>query len=700
MSERRIDAVAKATGLAKYSADIVLEGMAYAAVSRSPFPSAIIESIDTSEAEKVEGVLGVFTAKDLPGTNIYGRRVNDVPVLAKDRVRYVGDRVAAVVATTRQIAEAAAELIEVEYKELPAVTTALNAIEEVSPLVHEAPWDYKGAVVTEAMGKNIQSLEIHGSKEKAIAAIEKAAHVIEQTYTTPGDHQGYIEPQACVVDYKTDGSMRVWATNKSPYRLRDQVGQVYGLDPKKIEVMPILLGGDFGGKGSPGEVPLCTALSILLNRPIKMVLRYNEDLLSTDGRHSSVIKVKLGIDEKGNLMGGTFEALLDGGAYAGFKPVATVNLHGIVDAAIAYRIPEFYVESKIVYTNNQPKGHMRAPGSPQAAFAFESALDELGRSSGLGPIAIREQNLLNNGEVNSYGDSWIEYRGKEVLRLATTQAKTVEVPKGWLYGEGLAIYARSMPAVPKTSLRLSQTKGGKLIADVPIPENGAGGQTVVREMLRNGLGLSSSEIEVRQVSTSLLPTDAGVGGSRVSLGVTVSVAKAIEAWRARPEGTNEIEVTTEEGSDGPSGAYSAQLARVAVDPQTGQLKVLEIISAVDVAEIVSEKAHQMQVDGGTVMGFGFAVMEDLLEDDGRVWAQSMGEFKLPNVADLPKLTTVLLRGGKGVGPNNIKSVGELTNCGTGAAIANAVADATGVRLRKLPVRAEDIFWGMKENLVK
>ncbi len=701
MSERRIDAVAKATGAAKYTADVVLEGTTFAAVKRSDLPSAIIEEIDISPAKEVDGVLGVFTAKDLPGgANLYGRRVFDVPILADGRVRRVGDPIAAVVATSREIAEAAAELIEVTYKELATVATAREAIQPDAPLIHDRPWEYAGAVVTPDSGRNIQSVDSHGSREAAEAALRNAEHVIDETYFTPGDHQGYIEPQACIADYHTDGSLNVWNTNKSPYRLRDVLSTVFSLDPKKVEIMPTVLGGDFGGKGSPGDAPLCTALSILVGRPVKMVLRYSDDLLSTDGRHSSEIRVRLGIDGNGKLVGGIVEALLDGGAYAGFKPVNTVNLHGIVDAAIAYRIPEFFVESKIVYTNNQPKGHMRAPGSPQAAFAFESALDELGRRSGIGPIKIRELNLLSDGDVNPYGSVWLEYRGKEVLSLAMSQPKTVEVPKGWLYGEGVAIYARSMAAVPKTSLRLRKGEDGKVIAEVPIPENGAGGQTVVREMIRTGLGISADKIEVNQVSTSLLPTDAGVGGSRVSLGVTVAVANAIKLWKELPAGQEVVEITTDEGSDGPSGAYSVQLARVAVDPLTGQLKVLELISAVDVAEIVNPKAHQMQIDGGAVMGFGFAVMEDLLEEGGQPWALSMGEFKLPNVADIPKLTTALLRGGKGVGPNNIKAVGELTNCPTGAAIANAVEDATGVRIRRLPIRAETIYWGMKEGSAK
>ncbi len=701
MSERRIDAVAKATGAIKYTADVVLEGMAYAAVKRSDYPSALIESIDTSVAEKMEGVLGVFTAKDLPvATNLYGRRVFDVPILASDRVRRVGDPIVAVVGASREIAEAAAELIEVDYKELPVVATAREAIVPGAPLVHEKPWEYLGAVATPQSGSNIQSVDAHGSREAAEAALRNAEHIVDETYTTPGDHQGYLEPQSCVVDYKSDGTLTVWATNKSPYRLREVLAKVFSLNAQKIEIMPTILGGDFGGKGAPGDAPLCTALSILMNRPIKMTLRYGDDLLSTDGRHASEIRVRLGIDGEGKLLGGIVEALLDGGAYAGFKPVPTVNLHGIVDAAIAYRVPEFFVESKIVYTNNQPKGHMRAPGSPQAAFAFESALDELGRRSGIGPIKIREINLLSEGDVNPYGDTWIEYRGKEALALAISQPNDLPIPKGWLYGEGVAVYARSMAAVPKTSLRLRRGQGGNIIAEVPIPENGAGGQTVVREMLRSGLGLNADQIEVKQVSTSSLPTDAGVGGSRVSLGVTVAVANAIELWKQLPGDQDIVEITTAEGSDAPSGAYSVQLARVAVDPATGQLKVLEIISAVDVAEIVNEKAHQMQIDGGTVMGFGFAVMEDLLEDEGRVWALTMGDFKIPNAADIPKLTTVLLRGGHGVGPNNIKAVGELANCPTGAAVANAVADATGARLRKLPIKAEAIYWAMKEGKSK
>lgn len=701
MSERRIDAVAKATGAAKYTADIDLDGMVYAAVKRSDFPSALIKKIDTSAAEEIEGVMGIFTAKDLPrGANLYGRRVFDVPILVAERVRRVGDPVAAVVATTREIAEAAAEIIDVTYEDLPPVTTARRAILPDAPAIHDKPWEYKGSVVTSDSARNVQSIDIHGSREAAEAALSKAAHVVDETYSTPGDHQGYIEPQACVADYQPDGSLKVWNTNKSPYRLRDVLSTVFGLDPKRVEIMPTVLGGDFGGKGSPGDGPLCTALSILTGKPIKMVLRYSDDLLATDGRHASEIRVRLGTDADGKLLGAIVEALLDGGAYAGFKPVNTVNLHGIGDAAIAYGIPEIYVESKIVYTNNQPKGHMRAPGSPQAAFAFESALDELGRNSGIGPIKIRELNLLSDGDVNPCGTNWLEYRGKEVLSLATSQPNDLKVPEGWLYGEGVAIYARSMAAVPKTSLRLRKGDGGKVIAEVPIPENGAGGQTLVREMIRTGLGIDANKIEVKQVSTSFLPTDAGVGGSWVSLGVTVAVADAIKLWKEMPPEQDLVEITTEEGSDGPSGAYSAQLARVAVDPATGQLKVLEIISAVDVAEILNPKAHQMQIDGGTVMGFGFGVMEDLLEEGGQPWALTMGEFKLPNVADVPKLTTALLRGGKGVGPNKIKAVGELTNCPTGAAIANAVADATGVRIRRLPIKAEAIYWAMKEGSAK
>ncbi len=373
--------MAKASGAARYIGDLSLPGMLHVALVRSLVPHARIVDIDTKQAAAADGVAGVFTAADVnPAT--YGRSVRDVPILARDKVRFTGERVAAVVAESRRAAEAAAALVEVTYDDLPAALSAEHAISPDAPAVHDQPWNYPRPTVSAADGRNVQSRVEHGSLSAAEAALETAEHVIERTYSTPSVHQGYLEPQACVAA-AAGGRVRIWATNKSPYRLRAQLAECLGLDPASIEIEPVPLGGDFGGKGSPMDIPLCVELARLVGRPVKLVLRYAEDLTATNPRHPARIRVQAGCDGTGRLTAVTVRALLDGGAYAGFKPLANASLHGIDDCTMAYDVPVLFIESVIAYTNTVPRGHMRSPGSPQAAFALESALDELAAVAGL-----------------------------------------------------------------------------------------------------------------------------------------------------------------------------------------------------------------------------------------------------------------------------------------------------------------------------
>jgi CO/xanthine dehydrogenase Mo-binding subunit len=680
--------------------------MLHVALVRSLVPHARIARIDTKQAEAADGVVGVFTAADVnPAT--YGRSVRDVPILARDKVRFTGERVAAVVAESRRAAEAAAAIVEVTYDDLPAALSAEEAISPDAPAVHDQPWTYPRAAVSESDGHNVQSRLVHGSADAAGAALGASDHVIDQTYTTPSVHQGYLEPQACVAAVE-DGRIRVWATNKSPYRLRSQVAECLGLDPVSIDIQPGPLGGDFGGKGSPMDIPLCVELARLVGRPVKLVLRYAEDLTATNPRHSSRIRIQAGCDRNGRLTGITVRALLNGGAYAGFKPLANANLHGIEDCTLAYDVPALFIESVIAYTNTVPRGHMRSPGSPQAAFALESALDELAAQAGLDPAELRRRNLVRPGTPSVTGKVWAEARGEPALDAAITQARLsrAEAPPGWRRGTGLAVYAREAPGLAGTSVRLVPLPGGRIRAEVPIPETGTGSHTVVRNRLAAELGISLGDVEVAHVATGELPGDPGVGASRVTVGMSEALARAAQGWRDR---TGDEPVVVQAGPGGTGGAdghaggagtapvasYCVQVAQVAVDPATGQVKVLEILSAVDVGQIIHYLGHQMQIDGGAIMGYGFACLEDLAEDAGQITAANLGEFKLPSMHDAPVLRTVLLEGGQGVTSANIKPVGELTNVPVAAAVANAVADATGCRIRDLPVTAEKVFWALR-----
>jgi CO/xanthine dehydrogenase Mo-binding subunit len=686
----RLDARDKATGVTRYVADISLPGLLHVAVVRSPVPHAEIGAVGIEEAMSVPGVVGVYTSADI-GSPLFGRRVMDAPVLAIGKVRYVGEPVAAVVADTRRHAEQAAALVQVDYRDLPAVVSAADATGGSAPRVHDEPWRYRGAVVTEGEGPNLQSVVRHGDGNSTDAALAGAAVVVDEVYTTPAGHQGYLEPQGCLARVAPDGLVEVWINNKSPYRLVGQLAASLGLPPERIVIYPVPIGGDFGGKGSPMAAPLCVALSSVTGRPCRLVLRYSEDLTSTNPRHSTMMRVRMGADVAGRLVALRFESLADGGAYAAFKPIASVNLHGMLEAGSPYRIPHCYIESRIAYTTTVPRGHARAPGAPQATFAVESAMDELAARLGVDPVELRLRNVLGDGDPNPDGVVWAEARGRQVVDAAVGALRARPVPPGWLHGWGISLYDRAT-APGQTSLRLREDPdGGGVIAEVPIPETGTGNHTVVREGLARLLGMDRNLVRVVQVPTSDLPDDAGVGGSRVTASLSEAVDRAASAWAARSD--REPVVVNLDGGASTSRvtSFSAQIAQVAVDPETGQVRVLEIISAVDVANVVNEAAHRMQIEGGAAMGFGFAVLEDLRVEDGQVWAGNLGDFRMPTARDLPVLTTVLVPGGRGLGALNVKQIGELTNVPTAAAIANAVAAATGARVRSVPLTSEAVF---------
>jgi CO/xanthine dehydrogenase Mo-binding subunit len=677
--------------------------MLHAAVVRGLVPHAAIVDIDVKQALAAEDVVGVFTADDVTDTT-YGRAVRDVPILAKGTVRFTGERVAAVVARTRRAAESAALLVDVTYDDRPAVLTPEEAISPGAQAVHDAPWEYPGAAVTADDGHNIQSRVEDGSRAETEAALRGAEYVVDRTYTTQSAHQGYLEPQACIAAVE-NGKVRVWAGNKSPYRLRAQLAESLDLDPASIDIEPVPIGGDFGGKGSPMEIPLCVELARLTGKPVKLVLRSTEDLTATNPRHPGRIRVRVGCGKDGRLTAVAVSALLNGGAYAGFKPLRNVGLHGIDDCTLAYHVPALHIESVIAYTNTVPRGHMRSPGSPQGVFAMESALDELAVVAGLPSAELRRRNLVPLGTPSVTGKVWTQTRGEQTLDAALEHTRPgqagssrTEVPAGWKHGTGLALYARETPGLAATSLRLVPIPGGRVRAEIPIPDTGTGSHAVVRNLLAVKLGLSPADVEVVQVGTSELPGDPGVGASRVTVGMSAAIDRAAQAWRDRAGQDEPVTVTS--GPDNPGdpppslASYCAQVARVAVDPGTGQVRVLELLSAVDVGQIVHPAGHQMQIDGGAIMGYGFACLEDLAERGGDVAAANLGEFKLPAMGDIPELRTVLVEGARGITSSNVKPVGELTNVAVAPAIANAVADAVGCRIRDLPVTAEKVYWAL------
>lgn len=413
----RVDGFLKAQGEARYTDDITLPDMLYGAVLRSPYPHAKIVSIHTEEAKQLPGVMTVLTANDIP-YGVFGRSIRDVPVLAKERVLFVGDRVAAVAATSQEVADEALARISIEYEPLAAVYDARDALRSDAPVLHEAPWRYKGAVTTATDHPNLQSRVCLENGEDISNALARSKYVFEDTFTTSARHQGYLEPHSCIARASAD-SVEIWAPNKAPYRLRQQLSEWLSMNATNVHIHPVFIGGDFGGKGSPMEIPLTIALARATGRPVKLRMSYAEDLMAGNPRHSASVRVRLGIDETGRFTALDVDAVMNGGAYGGFKPMADVNLIGIPEAGNAYRIPAIRIQSTIAYTNTLPRGHARAPGSVQMHFPVESLIDVAARELDIHPLKLRELNMLQDGEADPLGAHYLEVRSQETLSAAT-----------------------------------------------------------------------------------------------------------------------------------------------------------------------------------------------------------------------------------------------------------------------------------------
>lgn len=733
----RVEGPAKVTGEARYTADILLPGMIWGKVLRSPLPHAKIVSIDTREAEQMPGILAVLTAKDLPDL-LTGRLVYDMPVLAIDRVRFIGEKVAVVAAEDPDMAEDALASIDVEYEEMPAVFDAHEAMNPEAPLLHP---DYRSyAHAPEKFFSDIPNVHSHvtwelGDIDKGFAL---AKQVFEHTFNTPAVHQGYIEPHASVVAIDPDGRVNVWLSNKMPVRARELLADVIELPEERIVVHLAQIGADFGGKGSLMDAPLCYHLAKRTGRPVKMVMTYTEELMAGNPRHPTSIFLRTGVTEEGQIVARQAKVVFNSGAYAAFKPVPFVNIPGAKDAAGVYGTPHIRIDAYSVYANCVPSGHFRAPGDLQVNFAVESSMDMIAEDLGLDRLEFRKQNLLKDGDWVPGGPQLEEVRVAETL-AAAVKASSWNQPKSQPNrGLGLAVSHRLI-GTGEANTQLTLKEDGTIQVLTPVPEVGTGAHTILQQIVAETLFLPLDQVRV-ETASEIFKTDSGSGASRVTYvgGQVVQQAagelmKLILAAGAKGLGCAENEVVFEGGrvvrsdSDGslslvevaklggdgksalrvkkllnlsegpPMTTFTAQVVELEVDPETGQIRLLDVVTAHDVGTIINPLGHQGQIEGGLLQGVGFGLLEELRIEDGQVSTLNLGDYKLPNIRDIPPLTTVLVEEELGPAPFHGKAIGESSITPTGAAIANAVYDAVGVRFHDLPINAEKVYWALQQH---
>ena len=732
----RVEGPQKVMGQARYPADVLIPGALWGKALRSPVSHARIVHIDTSQARRVPGVRALLTAADIPDT-LMGRRLLDMPVLAREKVRFIGERVAAVAAEDKDVAEEAAELIEVEYEDLPAVFDPIEAMQEGAPILHHNINSYKGLPkpVQEPTNRYIHNLWTKGDVEQGFA---EADLIFEHTFTVSRQHQAFLEPHACLVQVDDTGRVQVWANSKVPFPLRNQIAAVVGLDPESVRINVSHIGGDFGGKGDPMDMPLSYFLAKASGRPVKMVMSYMEEFMAGNPRHPAVITIRSGLKRDGTLVAREARAVFNGGAYGAFKPSVAVNLLGASELGGSYRIPHVYIESNIVYTNTIPCGFMRGPGSPQSVFAVESHMDMIAQEMGIDPLELRLRNVLQEGDTNPTGGALSQVHAEATLGKAAEAAGWGTAKAGPFVGRGIALYDRHTGGTQSSATVLAEPDGTITLRS-PTFDVGTGTHTILQQLIAEEFTLPLEAVTVVTIDTDSGPFDGGVAGSwvthsagqatlqatqqlrqrlvgvaakllsspeeRVRLqdgrfladsdsGRSLSLAQvAAEAARAGEPASAQVSYTPEGGRDITS--FCAQVAEVEVDPETGQVTVRRFVSVHDVGTVLNPLSHQGQIEGGIIQGLGYALMEELKVEQGQVTTGHFGEYKIPTIRDIPELTTLLLEEPSGPTPYQGKGIGEISNCPVAAAIANAVADATGVRITDLPITAEKLLAGMK-----
>ena len=737
----RAEGPAKVTGQAIFPADVNLPGTLVGKCLRSPFPYAKIVSIDQDSvdtARQVPGVHAVLTAEDIP-PHLVGRMLRDMPILARDVVRFAGQKVVAVAADDDDIAEEALNLIQVEYDELDPILDPVEAMKPGATVLHPEFSTYAGLPDNVPTEPNVagHGQWLNGDVEKGFA---EADLIFEHTFQTNHQHQAYIEPHASVVFLDNTGRVQTWVNSKMPFQVRQQLSEGIDKTTDQIRVNPTTIGGDFGGKGGFMDTHLGFWLSKTTGRPVRMVMTYIEELMAGNPRHPAVMTFKTGVKKDGSITARQAHLVYDSGGYAAFKPQRGVTYGS--RCLGPYKIPNGLIDSYVVYTNQVPCGSMRAPGDPQSIFAAEAQIDLIARELSMDPVEFRKKNLVQDGDVSSSGNQWQNVMGMRTLEAAVETAGYQDPkPKvlGNLIGRGMALCERHVGAGSST-VRVSIDSDGIVSLYTALPDTGSGFYTVLRQILGQELGVAYDEIILENWSTDDVDFETGVGGSRVTHVAGQAVFRAAQGLKrqlvmmaadmfgwsedgigfsrgrlttpgqtpvslgdlvSRSGGLLEANHTYDSERDEDITVFCVQIAEVEVDTETGQVYLTKFTSAHDVGAVLNPLGHQSQIDGTVMQGIGYALTEDLQYDEGHVTTLSMGEYKIPSMPDMPELRTVLVKSESGgPGPYGGKAIGEQGISSVAPAIINAILDATGVGINEIPVNSEKLLRAMQSSDLK
>jgi len=744
----RMGGVERVTGAGIYGIDLDLPDAIRGGVLRSQYAHAKIVSIDTSEAKALPGVYAVVTAADAPDVK-YGRTSMDRYMLARDKVRYMGDPVAGVAAESDAVVKQALKKIKVVYEPLPVVIDPEETMKPSAPTIHE-DMPLPANLPKDAQIKNVCGYTVvHvGDPDKAMA---EADLVVEETYETKMVHPQYLEPRIAAARHEADGRLTVWVNAQAPFSVRSDVAKLLKIPLSKVRVLVTEIGGGFGGKASgitsgAGLEPICGLLAIKAKRPVMIVLDKAEETISTTIRAGTKMWLKTGVKKDGTLVARKAKLIFDAGAYSGFGALAGSRATQML--AGWYLMPNVHVDGYVVYTNKQVCGPVRGPGGPQAAFAVESHMDSIAAKLGMDPVEFRLKNTPKPGDRIVGVPKLRDVSLGETIRIAAERIGWGKVKLEKNQGLGIATGSWIEGSGPGGGAIVKVNEDGSATVLIGKVDYGTAARFGIPMIVAEELGIPVEDVAVMNVDTDASPWDAGTVGSRSML-VSGNAARlaAIDARnqllkmaarqleanpddlevkdkQIRVKGTpaklislasvanaahNEIgevigrgyfdskAVAAEEKEKGSSQPFTTHAAHVEVDPATGKVKILKYVAVHDVGFVIHPKAVEGQIEGATAMSVGQALCEQVVFDEnGRTLNPTFVDYLMPTINMLPRIESVLVHGYPGAGPYGTKGAGEIGCVPPMAAIANAVYNATGVRIRKLPLSPENVLRALRE----
>lgn len=740
------DALERVSGTLPFTLNHSLPGMAHAKVLRSPYPHALVRKVDATEAEALPGVVAVLTGADLgPGSGLspfYGGPRDDQPVVAIDRVRYVGDAVAVVVAETAGIAAEALNYIDVEYEELPFVIDADEASRPDAPQLHgEYPGNGCGAWRLR-----------HGDIEQGWRESDR---IYEHTFHSPTANHVPMEPHVTVAHLDDAGVMNVWTAAQSPYGVHAGLVKVLNLPPEQVRVVAFNLGGAYGGKGGIKLEPMVACAARKANRPVRLALD-REEVFTTCGKHAARITIKTGVKQDGTLIARQVDIAWNAGAYAVSSPFA--SRQGMVRAPGPYRIPHVAVDSRAYYTNSVPTGPFRGAMTSQLCWAYESQLDEIAADLGIDPVAIRQRNLLRDGDTYATGEVFDHVHYLPLLADAAAaidwQPEDAEIRRpgpnaGKVRGKGVALMIKHTLTPSRSEATIELTADGDCTILSSSVEMGQGARTSLHQLVADELGVPLETISAPFPDTARTPYDLTTSSSRTShtMGTALKHASLDVKSQLRELASGVLEALAADvevaggqigviGSPEPKLSYGEVMRRagvpsvtgsgvfqsppgsghlnengqgiatvhwhegaigveVEIDTNTGKVHVLQAHACSYAGRVLNPVLVRQQIEGNVIFGLGPAMFEEYVWDQGQMTNPNLSDYMIPSFLDVPDhLTSTALSTDDPEA--DMHGVGEMTVPVVAPAIRNAIYHATGARIFDLPLTAERVYRAIHE----